>query len=568
MSLTKSQQHAITTPSKEVLCAAGSGAGKTKVLIGRIIHHIQQGASAQDFLVVTFTRKAAMEMKLRLAVQLKGIVDNPNQFIAGMLIGTFHAIGLRILKTEGARLGLRENLTVARPHEADALLKSICEEMGFLRNGSWKRISWGKIERYRENVYSGAGNVLDRDCERVFCEYRNRLHEMSVLDYGSILQLTLHILETDIEVRDKYKSRIKHVLVDEMQDTDLVQYKLRNVFSPDATFFGCFDLRQSIYGFRNARPDLAFDRQDAEVIYLQENFRSGSQIVEAANRLIGNNPEGEVPMIPAVASLGSVSTHQGQVLPLIYSLRDDGYAWNDIAIIARTHASLEQLKYQLTSSKIPHYHVGSGFDICSTEEFQTIHAGMRLRENHGDDLSFLVLREAFHADMVHLRAHAALKGCSLFSAYCDLVPGELTQWFQGDTKLRVAGDLVGFIDAAFGNAGTKYLPVVRFWTSHCPAMTFNEALDWYATYDVQDDMKEEGVTLITGHASKGLEWPACVLMDTDREFREDEEDEERRVFYVSLTRARERVVLQYETEPNQFVLESTNVSRVMHANRS
>lgn len=478
MNLTESQLRAINTDSREVICLAGAGAGKTRVVVKRIARLIQEGASIHDFLVLTFTRRAANEMRERLAKELDGFKERD---LRKMALGTFHSIAYRILRADGERIGVRDNLTVAEQYGADEVLKSICEELGYLKGGRWNRTSWSEISKYRDDYYTGSRQKESRFCELAFSEYRNRLIEMNVLDYGSLLSTCRDLLTSNPDILAKYQQKWKYVFVDEMQDTDSVQYSIHNLFT-QSDFFAVGDFRQCIYEWRGARPDLLLETHpNAEVIHLQHNFRSSHPIVHAANRVIQNNPEGDIPMIPSA----NLQPNEPVVIEcsfeeLAVKLREyskNGFDWNDMAAIGRTHATLKSLADVLESKKIPHYRVGKSYELCDTDEFRRIHAGMKLNVNHRDNESFTVVRHWFCGpnEFPKIRTYAAKEDCSYLSAAHSLYPNKITEFLlHRGRPYQTGGDIIAMVDAAEGNNGTSYIQASQFWTRNRPNDTFQE----------------------------------------------------------------------------------------------
>jgi len=314
--LTDSQRQAVTTDSRDVLVIAGAGSGKTRVLTERIKHLLTNcGASASDMLVLTFTRKAAAEMQSRLLATLG---EGAERQLRGMLIGTFHSIALHILRAEGEVLGYNaKSITILDPDDADLLLKQCCSDLGYLHGKKWKGVTWKAVQAAREGRYhigvacpEGASDPI----RRILAEYDRQMFALNVMDFGKILSECHRLLHEHPEVLERWRQRIKHVLVDELQDTDEVQYRLHGFFAPPATFFGVGDRRQSIYGFRGSRPDLMTEQHpDAEIIDLRECFRCGDRIIKAANSLIGHNDDTLAqPMIGATGRIGDVVPMPGR----------------------------------------------------------------------------------------------------------------------------------------------------------------------------------------------------------------------------------------------------------------
>ncbi len=569
MNLTAEQIAAVQSTAKDVLCIAGAGSGKTRVLTARVQWLIEQcGASPSDLLILTFTRKAAGELIERLTAALGGEKE-----LKGMLIGTFHSVALKILRSEGERLGYDpESLTILDQADADVLLEESAKELGYLKinekgKGIWQApLSMDRVSKFRESQYTG--QIIKDEWARepslfkIFRCYQFKMREMNTLDFGSILDQCRLLLRNFPDVLARYRARIKFVLVDELQDSDATQYDLHDFFSPPAFFFGVGDTRQSIYGFRGARPDFMVERHpDARVHNLTGCFRCGSTIVAAANSLIERNhePLAEPMIADESTGTGKVAAVHGRSEDIIIEAGkclQHGFAPSDIAILARSHRTLRRLEEVANEMSVPVYRVGARFDVCETEIFRLKHAALRFTINRKDRVAEWRLRNA---------------GCGamLEAAIRDTTAEEYTHKtiYEFVVKHGPAKDAVD-----------------HFWIRNCGQMTIPEALRWYAMLGTQqyerldsgEDRPEGGaITLMTVHAAKGLEFPVVIVagfqegeFPASRALKERGGDrEERRLGYVAMTRAKERLILCYRapedqaegrtiTQPSRFIAEA------------
>lgn len=568
--LTDSQREAVESDARVILVLAGAGSGKTRVLIHRIAHLLKHGASISDFLVLTFTRKAAAEMKSRLRALL-GTGPTGRDPIAGLLIGTFHSIALRILRSDGGKLGYNpRTLTIATQEDADELLRITCLDLGYARyvtkaatrKLTWPNphLSWETVRRFREHWYTTGrpGDFGKKPADvlmRILREYRSRLRHHNALDFGSILLECRRLLKEWPEVLQRWRDRIKHVIVDEMQDTDEVQHDLHEFFAPPATLFAVGDGEQSVYGFRGARPDLMTSKHPgARIIALRECFRSTPSIVDAANNIISWNPASSfsVRMIPVRDEkpwgIGYACESFDQLATRIRDTHDmSRFRWKDIAVLARTHGTLQIIEHALIEADVPVHRVGAAFGICQSDEFLQVHACMRLSINRRDDLAFMWVRKELGVDKSYaaLRGHAATLGVSLLGA---LQPtNDLGHKLKDDTvdlsKMKMTEWLDHF-SHTFG-AMSEMIEVEDFWRDQCAEMTVQDAHYWFAFHEAQDDSADgDEVTLCTGHVAKGLEWPVVYVAEmnegafpTARCTTPAEFEEERRLAYVEATRA-------------------------------
>lgn len=573
--LTESQIRAIETESRDVLVIAGAGSGKTEVLTRRVVKLLDHGASACDCMVLTFTRKAAQEMRGRIVEAL----GNERE-VHGMLLGTFHSIALEILRANGDKLGYNtKSLTVIEPVDADLLLKQICEELQYLRGGTWTRgLSGKKVKASLERYYATGEYAFDsQDFERIHAEYKCRLHGMNALDFGSLLSECQRLLLDHPDVRKAWQGRVKHVLVDELQDANGIQhYGFLDLFAPPASFFAVGDRRQSIYAFRGSRPDLMTERHpNAELIDLQECWRCDADIVEAANRLIAHNQDPLAKPLVSMTGLEGVAWDKcGRSVDIADAVmgehdrieirdHDDsdviatGFHWSEIAVLARKHKTLKHLAEVFEESRIPYHRVGAKFDVCDSEEFRALHAMLRLLVNPRDDMAFLRIRKLLgftDQEYAELRALAAERGQSHFETYdpCETLSIGATTL---DAAIEIAFERLNLEDASV------YAIIAAYWYE-CPTTTLTEALRWHALRDSQDDLPDDDVvTLCTVHAAKGLEWPVVFIAEMNEgnfpssQSRKNPEEllEERRVMYVACTRAKNRLVFHWRRAEDQFL---------------
>ncbi len=578
--LTPQQKKAVDSDSREILCIAGAGAGKTTVLVERICRLVDEGFSLDNFLVLTFTRAAANNLAAKLETKLAD-KEYPllRQALNSMLVGTFHALALRMLMVDGAALGYQtETLTVINPADADLLLTYTCQKLGFkapTKYGKWKHgLSFRKVAHAREALYNGTLASTDKNISLALKSYQETLYSFNAMDYGSIL-LQCQKLLTIPEILAKYHSQVKHVLVDELQDTDTMQYNLHDFFSPPANFFAVGDVRQTLYTWRGARPDMFFQKHaDAEIIQLPDNFRSGSAIVKAANNLIAHNQEHNCePMVSRRGDKGSIYV-TNDPLNFIRQRLDEGFACEDIAVLARKHEPLEKFEEQLTVAKIPVHRIGK--TAQDTGDFLRLHAALRLICNPRDNLATLRLHHDLATKMSYskIRECAADTGGSHIAAAHALNPTKLSTLLVGEvptssngfegarplTPQATVDDCLLTLVDAFQDS-QSLLPVAKFWWHHAQGMTFQQAITWYATWDMQDDLTDDNkIQLMTVHAAKGLEFPCVLVLGLDSgEFpsynTEDGLRDERRVAYVAATRPQELLGLHFQYEPSQFLAE-------------
>lgn len=568
MNLTTEQRAAVESDARETLVIAGAGSGKTRVLTARVARLLEQGADPSSLMALTFTRKSARELKERLADVHTG----------DMMLGTFHAVALRILRRDGARLGYNvDRLTVIDEHDADVLLYSIAAELGYWNGQTWKSgYSLLRFTRFREAAYTGRAEPDDEDAWRVVRLYAARLHNMNLLDYGAILVECRRLLREHPTVLGQWRERVKHVLVDELQDADGVQFDIHDFFAPPATFFGVGDTRQSIYKWRGGRPDLMFERHpEATIFNLTECFRCGERIVEAANASIAVNDEPHtVPIRSATGRTGAVQADVCQFAELASLIRDTlrHYQPSDIAVLARSRRMLHQFSAALREIDVDNYIVGDHFEAWESERFRELYAALRLVANHGDDLAFLAIAPVLGLSPMRVaqaRKLAVQDRVSLF----DCAAAGYGLWMMGLAHEQTLVEQIAL--SLWGGDGVELnwpqRDAIMWWSDIC-ALGIREGLDWFAGREPQDDKPPDGaVTLTTIHSAKGLEWPVVFVIGCNEgtfpnkmSVRDDEVSEERRCFYVAVTRAREAVHLHSlpDEPPSRFMAEAYRDRRV------
>lgn len=570
--LTQQQQAAVDTTAEQTLVVAGAGSGKTRVLTARVERLLRYGASPSGIVAMTFTRRAACELAERVCTAISYGPDpqSGSDFLLGMSVGTIHSFAFDILKTHGDRLGYNTaSLTVLEQDDADLLLKQVCRDFGYLDGAkTWKkRLSWKSVTAFRESVYNSGKEptetteVFGSDRARIYREYAVRLADLNVVDFGQIILKVLLMMDRKTRIYD-VTARIKHVLVDEAQDCNMAQFRLLTMLCPPASLFLVGDTRQSIYAFRGSRPDLLVQMwPNVRLFDLQECFRAGPAIVNAANRLIANNKgtdEPEPPMIaagPAESHVVSFTGRTANIGGLIKTHDPDSFAYKDIAVLSRNNRDLARIGDQLEAMSVPYQRIGGAFDVCKTDEFKEVHAILRLIANPKDNTAFLRLytllglSSAAYAD---IRSKAAADRISHWTAYLD------RNGLDHFAKAAAAFSPVSSVESFFGSV---VLDTGNFWIRHCTGMTIRDALQWFAFRDSQDTLDNEAdvVTLSTIHSAKGLEWPVVLVVNMNEgtlpsamALREDDGlEEERRVAYVAMTRAKEVLYLHYRRPEDQ-----------------
>ena len=397
--LNLAQLEAVNHLGGPCLVLAGAGSGKTRVITHKIGRLIQAGLSADRIAAITFTNKAAAEMRER-ASQLVG------KEAKKVLICTFHALGVRLLREDGAVLGLKPQFSILDTDDITSLLKDCgtTTDTATARQWQWTISAWKGAGMTADDALAQARDELERSTARLMALYQERLTAYQAVDFDDLIALPLKLLRDFPEVREKWQKKMGHVLVDEYQDTNATQYELLKLLVGErARFTAVGDDDQSIYGWRGATLDnlkrLPQDFPQLRVIKLEQNYRSTSAILRAANNVIGPNPklfpktlwsdlgEGE----PVRVVEGDSEDHEAErAVARIQSLRANSphKEWRDFAILYRANHQARPFETALRRAQIP-YKVSGGQSFFDKAEIRDLCAWLRLLVNNNDDPAFL-----------------------------------------------------------------------------------------------------------------------------------------------------------------------------------
>jgi DNA helicase II / ATP-dependent DNA helicase PcrA len=601
--LNPAQREAVLATEGPVLVVAGAGSGKTRVLTHRIAHLITAcGVKPQEILAITFTNKAADEMKSRLEGVLGGVVRT-------MWVMTFHAACGRILRKEAPRLGYRQNFTIYDQADQVRLTKAVLEELDrdpkrFVPRGIHSQISMAKNQLISADEYrSRVGSFYDQTVADAYDLYQRRLHASNAVDFDDLLMLTVEVLERFPEARTRWQKAFRYVLVDEYQDTNHAQYRLLQLLAGEhKNLFVVGDPDQSIYAFRGAdiRNILEFERDfgGARVIALEQNYRSTNPILRAANAVIENNRErkpknlwSELGEGEAVRVIEVEDEHAEArfVAAEIASLSEEGYAGSEIGVFYRTNAQSRVLEDVLVRQEVP-YQVIGGPRFYERAEIKDAIAYLQVIDNAYDAVSLMRIankprRGIGDASLARLSSFADAQGISLWEALgradeagVGAAPLKAVQRFVTLMQSSMAGALdlsvpevlervlerSGYLEAleaertieAQGRTENlmELVGVAREYQETAEEPSLSEFLQQISLYSDQDELKEQQslVTLMTLHNAKGLEFRCVFLIGAEegvfphaRSLEEQGLEEERRLAYVGLTRAKERLVLTH-----------------------
>lgn len=603
--LNPEQRRAVETTEGPLLIQAGAGSGKTKTLTHRIAYLIAtEKAAAYNILAVTFTNKAAKEMRERVAKLLDEDPDN-RSFMPYM--GTFHSICVRILRQDGDSVGIPKSFVIFDEADRMQAIKQACkakmiDEKSFPAKQLASMISNAKNELMTPEELGGAGSTpAQRAAADIFPLYQAALHEAAALDFDDLIQRTADMLQTQSEIRAKWQRRFKYVMIDEYQDTNAAQYKLVKLLTNAKNNIAVVgDDWQSIYSWRGAdfRNILNFEQDypNCTVIKLEQNYRSTKHILDAAHAVITRNQQ---------RSDKKLWTDSGEGLPVqmlqvvneraegeaivrrIRNSTDTGYRkFSDFAVLYRTNAQSRSVEETFIHYGIP-YRIVGGQRFYDRKEIKDLMAYLRVIFQPEDRISFTravnvpsrgvgektldtffrwqrdngmsleqALTEVETCDQITSRARKGLSELAdmlvtMRSIMEDAPPGELIE-----AVIRRL-DYFGFLDDGTAQAESRVenvkelLSVAQNYEDQGMDV-FLEEVALVSDVD-QADFEGNAVTLMTLHASKGLEFPVVFMVGMEETvfpssrslYDAFQMEEERRLCYVGMTRAREELYMLY-----------------------
>lgn len=608
-SLNPEQHEAVTWPGGPLLIFAGAGSGKTRVITCRIARLLEEGVPPARLLAVTFTNRAAREMRERVE-QMVG--ERARQ----LWLGTFHALCARLLRIDGPAIGLDPNFIVYDDDDQMALVRAIFKERNVDDKALQPRTVLAEISRAKERLQGPkeyadrASGFVERWVADLYPEYDKRLRNASALDFDDLLGYAVRLLDQREDVREKYQERFLHVMVDEYQDVNFAQYKLAQTLAgrhQNITIVGDDD--QSIYAWRGADVALMLrfttDYPEAKIVTLSRNYRSTQRILDAAYHVIRHNRTRADKKLwtenaeGAPVTLTEAGTEQDEAVTVVDAILRDvrlgRRKFGEFAVLYRTNAQSRVFEEVFVAQRVPHEIVG-GVRFYERKEIKDMLAYLRLALNPRDDVSLrrvlnVPARGIGDTTLQRVAAFAVLHGLSMLEAL-------RTQEMQAElsrTKKALAGakSFVAAIDEAseLAEAG-PVTPVLKLLLAKSGYQddlkgrrddesisrleNLQEMLNATAAYDERsvqegvgptlggfleqvslsadvDQYEAEGgkVTMMTLHSSKGLEFPVVFLVGMEegvfphsRSLGSDSElEEERRLCYVGMTRAREELHL-------------------------
>lgn len=604
--LNPEQRKAVIHKKGPLLILAGAGSGKTSVITTRAAYLISEGVDAGSVLAVTFTNKAAKEMRERVRSMLKKR-NGTNPFIS-----TFHSLCLNILRQEIEHLGYRKDFSIYDTSDQISLLRNILSDIrvqdrSFKPESVMEKISLTKNSHRPSKLLGDKDDDLEMISELVYPKYREALRSLNALDFDDLLLLTIELFRNHHSILDKYRDRFEYIMVDEYQDTNRVQYELIKLLAgkrKNLCVVGDDD--QSIYGWRGAHIgnilDFERDFPGTVVIRLEQNYRSFGNILGVANSVIVNNKKrmekslwtenGTGPKVSVFRAPDGEREAEwvaGRIEEMKY---DRNNPYEDFAVIYRANLFSRPFEEALRKKRIPYTVIG-GTSYFEHREIKDLAAYLKLMANTRDDMSLLraanvpkrglgptalgklaefarqnglSLFEAFAKageifELNEKAASSARNFASLIQKYRDRFKGgrDMARSFESLIEEINYRDYVQEIfkspEAALRRIESldAFISSIAYYEDNETSPSLHGFLETLALTDMSDDKKETsrgGVTLISFHSSKGLEFPVVFIVGVEEDILPHKKsggeiEEERRLFYVGITRAMKKLYISH-----------------------
>ena len=600
--LNDKQREAASQIDGSILILAGAGSGKTRTITYRIAHMIENvGISPYSILAVTFTNKAAKEMRERVE-ELVGDIAK------ACTISTFHSFGMRLLRMYAKEAGYNSNFTIYDTDDQKRIVKAILKGQNISLNGVklTERDIVSMISKVKEEIKTlDEYSVMNKQIVEVYDKYNRALLESNAMDFSDILLNTYKLLKKP-EILEKVQNKYKYIMIDEYQDTNNLQYKIIDLIARKLSNLCVVgDENQSIYGFRGANIlnilNFETNYNNAKIIKLEENYRSTTTILDAANELIKNNKSskdkklwtknGKGDLIKVLAC-DNARDEVSRIIEIIKENHQNGIAYRDMTILYRTNAQSRVFEEGLLRYSIPHKVFG-GISFYSRAEIKDIIAYLSIIVNPQDELNLQRIinvpkRKVGEKGIEKIIAYARENNLNLLEAlsYIKEISGltamgkekllemydiikELKDLSYTETASYIVQTLmdkikyIDYIKENYDDAEARIENIDEFKNSILELenvvgeLRLNEYLENVSLISATDDLEEKSdyVKLMTIHNSKGLEFPIVFLVGFENEifpgsramFEEKEMEEERRLCYVALTRAEKKLYLSHAT---------------------
>jgi len=597
------QRQAVLQVEGPVLVLAGAGSGKTRVIVEKIAHLVASGrVPAKRIAAITFTNKSAREMRERVARRIKGDAAE------GLSVCTFHALGLKLLQIEQAKLGLRRGFSIFDADDSSAQIKDLLapgskpDAIDAVRNLISRAKNAGLSP---EQAAAEARSAREHEAASVYARYQQRLSTFNAVDFDDLIRLPVQLLESDEDCVAAWRERIGYLLVDECQDTNDAQYRLlKAIAGPKGDFTCVGDDDQSIYAWRGANPDnllqLGSDYPQLKIIKLEQNYRCSNRVLRAANALIANNPHEHPKTLWSDQADGERirvweckdHAHEAEKVAaeIQFQAQKNAAPWSDFCILFRGNFQSRALEKALQLLRVP-YHLTGGTAFLDRGEVKDAMAWLRLVANPDDDTAFLravqspkrevgattlaklaELAQHAHlplsraAESVGLLKQLAPRAANALGNFVDIVRG-----LRADAERLPPAELVRKLNERSGLLAMLRAQCKDEATFQRRRINLDELADWFdgprtsgagelaaalalLSHADKGDAGNQ-VRLMSLHAAKGLEF-RCVfivgvedgVLPHEASLEEGRLDEERRLLYVGITRAKEQLWLSHARE--------------------
>ncbi|MCU5746200.1 DNA helicase PcrA [Staphylococcus sp. SQ8-PEA] len=621
------QSQAVRTTEGPLLIMAGAGSGKTRVLTHRIAYLLEEkDVSPYNILAITFTNKAAREMKERV----EKLVGEEAQVI---WMSTFHSMCVKVLRRDADRIGIERNFTILDPTDQKSVIKDVLKNENIDSKKFEPRMFMGAISNLKNELKTPddaereANDYISNMVATVYKGYQRQLFRNDALDFDDLIMTTIHLFERVPEVLDYYQNKFQYIHVDEYQDTNKAQYTLVNMLAQKfKNLCVVGDSDQSIYGWRGAdiQNILSFeeDYPEAKTIFLEQNYRSTKTILNAANEVIKNNTERKPKGLWTANAEGEkihyyeAMTERDEteyVVKEIMQKRQNGKEYKDMAVLYRTNAQSRVLEETFMKANIPYVMVG-GQKFYDRKEIKDLLSYLRIIANSNDDISLQRIinvpkRGIGPSSVDKIQQYAQQNDLSMFDALAEVdfiglskkVTQECIKFYDLINNLIKEQEFLEIseiVEEVLTKSGYRamleksqtiesrsrlenideFMSVPKNYEVETPLeeqSLINFLTDLSLVADIDEAEIENGVTLMTMHSAKGLEFPIVFIMGMEesifphiRAIKSDDDhemEEERRICYVALTRAEEELYLTHASSRMLYGHSQSNmVSRFLN----
>ncbi len=608
LDLNENQQKAVTTAEQNVRVIAGAGSGKTRVLTYRIAYLMGEcHISPSHILAISFTNKVAQEMQERLENLLPGQTQ-------GLIVKTFHALATYILRIEIGELGYPRNFTILDDDDELRIIKNIAKDHGYKKSDEIvkKTIEFIESSKLKEQYPEDIKEPQDQEKKNmleIYEEYEAYKQKTFSLDFNDLLLFAIRVLSNNSLIREKWQNRFKFILIDEFQDTNDVEFHFLSLLLSSATcLYIVGDPDQTIYTWRGANPEIIVEpdkklRRTFETIVLDKNYRSTSNILDAANKLIANNnfrvpkdlycENGKGDPIVVKSNNTHVSEAEWLAREIKILTSTKGFKYSDIAVLYRSSYVTLDFEQVFARSQVP-YRIYGGLKFYQRAEIKDIIAYFRLINSEDDDVSFLRIinvprRGVGEATIDTLRNLADKEKISIYKFIKSIDPKDCLIPLKAYMSLRSLITTLDHTREEINKGEETYSKILedaiiqigyydylkkdedgedrlenakalfgdlRGFIQHNPEATFDEYLQNISLVSSQDEItNEDSVSFMTVHTAKGLEFPVVFVVRFNEgifphnrslmEGGNDALEEERRLAYVAFTRAKVRLYVSF-----------------------